>query len=129
MKLARTLPVAMFWMALATIFSVVSAAEGSALFKRISTFNICEQFDDDCNTDEETNAETLWYFTQPNGGTGLVYTDSEQGSLGFVDISDPSMPVKGGMTALGGEPTTVRVLGDVGMYHAKDPIVFLFGLV
>ncbi len=93
------------WAAAAAFLSVVSTAEGAALFNRISTFSICEQIDPDCNTDDATNAETIWYF-----GTSLVYTDSESENLGFVDISDPAEPKADGTVSLGGEPTTVRVI-------------------
>jgi hypothetical protein len=103
------------------VTTAVSAAEGPALFHRVSTFNICEQIDPSCNTDEATNAETLWYFTTESGGTSLVYTDSERGSLGFVDITDPSKPKADGVVPLGGEPTTVRVIGDYGACHSENP--------
>jgi len=100
------------WMAAAVLLSVVSTAEGSALFNRISTFSICEQIDADCNTDDATNAETIWYFTSSSGGTCLVYTDSESENLGFVDISDPTSPKADGIVSLQGEPTTVRVIDN-----------------
>jgi len=124
MKLTKALPAAMmFWMAGATTFAMVSADKGPALFKRISTFNICEQIDPSCNTDNATNAETLWYFNTEGGGTKLVYTDAEGENLGFVDITDPAMPKADGTVPLGGEPTTVRVVGDyavVGVNTSPD---------
>lgn len=101
--------------------SAVSAHEDPALFHRVSTFNICEQIDPSCNTDEATNAETLWYFTNESGGTSLVYTDSEGEALGFVDITDSSKPKADGVVPVGGEPTTVRVIGDYGACHCEDP--------
>jgi hypothetical protein len=42
-------------------------------------------------------------------GQDLVYTDSDTGSLGFVDIRDPSNPKPGGTLDVGGEPTSVAV--------------------
>ena len=117
----RMSPVAIFWMAAAAFLSVVSTAEGAALFNRISTFSICEQIDPSCNTDDATNAETLWYFTPSSGGINLVYTDSESDNLGFVDITDPSAPKADGTVSLGGEPTTVRVIDDkYGAYHSRS---------
>ena len=121
MILGRTKAAAMFGMAAAATLAVISAAEGTALFTRVSTFSICEQIDASCNTDEATNAETLWYFTSKEGGTNLVYTDAESENLGFVDISDPSNPMAIGTVPLGGEPTTVRVVGDYGAYYFRDP--------
>lgn len=45
-------------------------------------------------------------------GKMLIYTDSEQEQLGFVDIYDPYYPKPAGVLALGGEPTSVAVCGD-----------------
>ena len=116
MKLGNTSTAAIFWIAAASLPSVV--AEGLALFNRISTFSICEQVDASCNTDIATNAETIWYFTPSSGGTSLVYTDSESQNLGFVDITDPTMPKADGTVPLGGEPTTVRVIENkYGAYY------------
>lgn len=42
----------------------------------------------------------------------LVYTDSPGEQIGFVDITDPANPVADGVIALGGEPTSVDVLGN-----------------
>lgn len=42
----------------------------------------------------------------------LIYTDSPAGALGFVDVSDPSVPDAEGTLALDGEPTSVAVKGD-----------------
>lgn len=106
---------------LSTSFSAVLAAEGPSMFHRVSTFNICEQIDASCNTDEETNAETLWYFTNESGGISVVYTDSEREALGFVDITDSSNPKADGVVPVGGEPTTVRVIGDNGACRFEDP--------
>lgn len=44
-------------------------------------------------------------------GETLVYTDSAGQAVGFVDISDPSVPAPAGLVALGGEPTSVAVRG------------------
>lgn len=94
--------------ALLATLTAASVAAGTPLFERVSTFNICEQLDDFCNVDEATNAETLWHF----GSSFLVYTDSEAENLGFVNIANPYEPEAFGTVPLGGEPTTVRVVGD-----------------
>lgn len=46
-----------------------------------------------------------------NNGKQLVYTDSEEEAIGFVDISDPANPVGEGTVAVGGEPTSLVVHG------------------
>ena len=80
-------------------------------FNRISSFLVCSQIDADCNTDEATNAETLW---KTKDDSTLVYSDAEGGNVGFVNIDDPANPVADGVVSLGGEPTTVRIHGDYG---------------
>jgi hypothetical protein len=45
-----------------------------------------------------------------NGRT-LVYTDSENAAIGFVDIADPTAPRADGTLDVGGEPTSVAVAG------------------
>jgi hypothetical protein len=78
-------------------------------FNRIASFPICSQIDVNCDTDEETVAEIV---AAASDGLSLVYTDSEQEQVGFVDITDPADPVAGGTLALSGEPTSVAVKGD-----------------
>ena len=79
-------------------------------FNRIATFPICKQLDPTCNTDTETVAEIV---SVTDNGLTLVYTDSEQEKIGFIDITDPSSPVAAGTVALTGEPTSVAVLGNL----------------
>lgn len=45
-------------------------------------------------------------------GTQLVYTDSDNEAIGFVDISNPAVPMGDGTLDVGGEPTSLAVLGD-----------------
>ena len=45
-------------------------------------------------------------------GKTLVYTDSPGGQIGFVDITNPANPTQTGVLAMGGEPTSVDVLGN-----------------
>ncbi|KAL3937842.1 MAG: hypothetical protein SGBAC_007123, partial [Bacillariaceae sp.] len=73
-------------------------------FNRISTFPVCMQLDDNCNTDEVTVAEIV---QASDDGMMVAYTDGAQASIGFIDISDPSMPMKAGLVNVGGEPTSL----------------------
>jgi hypothetical protein len=117
-----------YWMALwILLVATVSLAKKVAkkeenYFKRVSTFLPCSQIDQTCDTDDETNAETVWYFTKDDS-IYLVYTDSERKVLGFVDITDPIYPRADGTVALEGEPTTVRVIGDYGTYRIYSYIL------
>lgn len=79
-------------------------------FNRVATFPICTQIDGTCNTDTETVAEIV---VAANNGMTLVYTDSQQENIGFVDISDPTVPVAAGVVQVGGEPTSVATLGGL----------------
>ncbi|MEY4548523.1 MAG: hypothetical protein RL685_4718, partial [Pseudomonadota bacterium] len=45
-------------------------------------------------------------------GNTLVYTDSLLEEVGFLDITQPHAPVSLGKLAVGGEPTSVTVLGE-----------------
>ena len=44
-------------------------------------------------------------------GRTLLYTDSNTGLLGFVDLRDPANPLPAGTLPIGGEPTSVAVTG------------------
>jgi hypothetical protein len=46
-------------------------------------------------------------------GKQLVYTDGENGAIGFVNIADPANPVGQGTVSVGGEPTSLVVLGPL----------------
>ena len=71
-------------------------------FHHISTFDV--------TTNGNEVAEIVDYTTN---GRGLVYTDSDTQSLGFVDISNPNNPISDGILALDGEPTSVAVRGPI----------------
>lgn len=76
-------------------------------FVRISSFLICSFIDETCNDGNVTVAEIV---TASEDGKTLIYTDSEQGQVGFVDIEHPASPVGLGTVDVGGEPTSVAVL-------------------
>ena len=79
-------------------------------FNRIATFPICSQISPTCDTDTETNAEIV---AVADNGNCLVYTDSPQETVGFVDITDPASPLPAGTVAMPGEPKSVSVVGDL----------------
>ncbi|EXJ12612.1 esterase-like activity of phytase family protein [Imhoffiella purpurea] len=59
---------------------------------------------------EETVSEIV---AATKNGKTLVYTDSPGEAIGFVDISDPSKPSPLGRVDMGGEPTSVEVIGNL----------------
>ncbi|MGJ8682432.1 esterase-like activity of phytase family protein [Paraglaciecola sp.] len=91
-------------------------------FNRVASFPVCSQIDLNCNDDTETSAEIV---SASEDGLTLVYTDSPNQQLGFIDITDPANPVAAGTLALAGEPTSVSVVGDyalVGINSSADYI-------
>ncbi len=71
----------------------------SKLFHHIATFDVTEN----------AGSEVAEIVDATRNGKTLVYTDSEQGLIGFVDISDPSSPQPDGSVPVGGEPTSVAM--------------------
>ena len=97
-----------------------SAPAPAMAFNRIATFPVCQQIEANCNTDEETAAEIV---AASVDGNTLIYTDSPQNAVGFIDITDASSPQVAGTLALSGEPTSVAVLGQyavVGVNTSAD---------
>ena len=101
------------WLAVTASLALATSANAAFYFDRVSTFEVCEQIDVNCNTDTETVAEIAQFITY-DGMKSLVYTDAEQEQLGFVDVNDPTNPAAAGVVPLGGEPTSVSTIGDLG---------------
>lgn len=82
------------------------AQDTELVFNRIASIPVY------LNTDieDETVAEII--ASSPDGNT-LVYTDAASESVGFVDITDPAAPAALGSLDMGGEPTSVAVLGEL----------------
>lgn len=56
-------------------------------------------------------------------GKQLVYTDADNGEIGFIDISNPAVPQGEGTVSVGGEPTSLIVRGRlvlVGVNTSKN---------
>lgn len=89
-------------------------------FKRVASFPVCKQLEANCNIDTETAAEIVAASTD---GMTLIYSDSPNEALGFVDITDPATPKAAGTLKLAGEPTSVAIKGDyalVGINTSAD---------
>jgi hypothetical protein len=87
----------------------VALSAGQYNFNRVSFFPVCRQLDPSCNVDNVTVSEIL---TVSKDGMTVLYTDSEMGFLGFVNIADPVNPTPLGYVAVGGEPTSVAVVRE-----------------
>lgn len=88
---------------LAPVLAVAVPAPES-YFTRLATFPVFRNTD----IDQETVAEIVAASTD---GNTLIYTDSPNDQIGFVDISDPAQPAPLGVLGLAGEPTSVAVHG------------------
>lgn len=92
--------------AVAISLSNVALAHGgyaTAAFNKLSTFDVMAG-----------NGSRVAEITDvsPNGKQ-LVYTDAENGEIGFVDISNPARPQADGVVVVGGEPTSLVVRGHL----------------
>jgi len=117
-------------LAVSTAFSVTSVmASGMAhhtaeyatddrVFQRIASFPVF------LNTD--INIETVAEIVAASeDGNTLVYTDGKTAKLGFVDITDPAKPVAAGTVYVGGEPTSVAVMGNYALVAINTSASFI----
>jgi uncharacterized protein YjiK len=74
--------------------------DSSGMFRHVGTFDVIAG-------NGSAVAEIVDVTTN---GKQLVYTDSEKGEIGFVNISDPANPVGQGKLVVGGEPTSLVIL-------------------
>ena len=57
-------------------------------------------------------------------GQTLVYSDSPNASIGFIDISDPANPTAAGAVEVGAEPTSVAIVGDHALVALNTSVDF-----
>lgn len=92
--------------------TAVSPAMADGYFERVATWPVYLNLPEGSDPAIETVAEIV--AATPDGQT-LIYTDSPGDRLGLVDIADPSAPQPAGLIDLGGEPTSVSVLGEIAL--------------
>lgn len=85
-----------------------SAPNAAKFFNRVATFAVCNQVGASCESATTTAAEIV---AASQDGMTLIYSNSPKGEIGFVDITDVKAPKPLGALAMGGEPTSVTVLG------------------
>lgn len=75
----------------------------SAVFNKLSTFDVMAG-----------NGSGVAEITDVSAnGKQLVYTDADNGEIGFIDISNPVAPKGEGTVAVGGEPTSLIIRGKL----------------
>jgi len=98
---------------LITLTSVVALYAGAASaemnFNRIASFPVATNMAAGEDMSRETSAEII---DATDDGMTLVYTDSPLGVVGRIDITDPAAPKPLGNVEMGGEPTSVAVIGS-----------------
>lgn len=84
---------------------LASSAFAAPVFNRIASFPVELNAPDA----KATSAEIV---TASEDGLTLVYSDSPNGGIGFIDITDAKAPKAAGFLALDGEPTSVTIIGS-----------------
>jgi Esterase-like activity of phytase len=81
---------------------------GDAAYDHVGTFEVPENLRSGEPLETITSAEIV---ASTPGGRTLVYTDSPAQRIGFVDVSRPAYPRPAGALDIGGEPTSVAIVG------------------
>jgi hypothetical protein len=89
--------------------SAAPAASAEPVFNRIASFAVADNLPNGTEKATPTSAEII---AATEDGNTLVYSDSPNKAVGFVDITDAKAPKAGGSVRLEGEPTSVTVAGD-----------------
>ncbi|WP_181707503.1 esterase-like activity of phytase family protein [Chthonobacter rhizosphaerae] len=93
-------------LAAALLSTTVLSAPAAEMFNRVSAISSA------ANAPEPGKESVAEIIAATEDGMTLVYTDSPQGGIGLVDITDPAAPKAAGFVALSGEPTSVKVIGE-----------------
>jgi hypothetical protein len=64
------------------------------------------------NDSDASGATVSEIVASTRSGNALVYTDALLEEIGFIDLTDPHAPAPAGKLSVGGEPTSVAVLGE-----------------
>ena len=92
--------------------SVLALSAGSAMaemnFNRVASFPVIANMAAGEDTSRESSPEIIDVTAD---GMTLVYTDSPLEVIGLIDITEPANPQPKGNIAVGGEPTSVVVIG------------------
>ncbi|MES0864182.1 esterase-like activity of phytase family protein [Ruegeria sp. SCPT10] len=92
--------------------SALALTAGQAMaemnFNRIASFPVVKNMAEGADTTRETSPEII---AATADGMTLVYTDSPLGVIGMVDITNPAKPAPLGAMEVGGEPTSVGIVG------------------
>lgn len=99
-----------------------SKSSPDMFFNRVASFAVCSQVGASCESGDVTAAEIV---AASGDGMTLIYTNSPKGEVGFIDIANPATPVAKGRLAMGGEPTSVTVLGGYALVAVNTSANFV----
>ncbi len=99
-----------------------SKSSPDMFFNRVASFAVCSQVGASCESDDVTAAEIV---AASGDGMTLIYTNSPKGEVGFIDIANPAAPAAKGALAMGGEPTSVTVLGSYALVAVNTSANFV----
>ncbi len=96
----------------ACLTSALALTAGQAVaemnFNRIASFPVVKNIAEGADTTRETSPEII---AATADGMTLVYTDSPLAVIGMIDITNPANPAPLGAMEVGGEPTSVGIVG------------------
>ncbi|MDD2868401.1 esterase-like activity of phytase family protein [Neomegalonema sp.] len=98
------------------------AAQAEQNFNRVASFATSLNMAEGEDRARETSAEII---AVSGDGNTLVYTDGPLGVAGLVDITDPAAPKALGNVDVGGDPTSVGVLGQIAFVAANTSKNFI----
>ncbi|WP_275790440.1 esterase-like activity of phytase family protein [Pararhizobium gei] len=88
--------------------STATTAGAEPVFNRIASFAVADNLPATAGKSTVTSAEII---TASEDGNTLVYSDSPNKAIGFIDITDAKVPRAGGSVSFQGEPTSVTIAG------------------
>ncbi len=94
------------------------SASAAPLFDRIATMMVRDNLPGELAADKDKQAVAEIVSASEDGMT-LVYTDAPGERVGVIDLADPAKPKPAGVVAVGGEPTSVKIVGNMA-YVAVD---------
>ena len=96
-------------LAVSAIALTAGTAWADPHFNRIASFATPDNMAEGEDRARESSAEII---AATKDGMTLVYTDSPLGAIGLIDITDPAAPAPLGNIEMGGEPTSVGIIGQ-----------------
>ncbi len=90
--------------------SIIALTAGQAMADM--SFNRIASFATALNNSDAAAASSAEIIGASADGNTLIYTDSPLGVVGLIDITDAAQPQPKGSVDMGGEPTSVTVIGN-----------------